>query len=89
MASSYRIKGTVLVEEATTNYLGVDNSVLDLGLVVTRASTKVESHASFTEPQKVSQPIIFICLFFCNVKHLSSLVKLSFTLTQTFSVDTE
>ena len=35
MASSYRIKGTVLVEEATTNYLGVDNSVLDLGLVVT------------------------------------------------------
>ena len=43
-------------------------AVLDLGLVFTaslgpRASTKVESHASFTESQKVSQLIIFLCLF--------------------------
>ena len=39
-------------------------AVLDLGLVFTvslgpRASTKVESHASFTESQKVSQLIFF------------------------------
>ena len=43
--------------------------VLDLGMVFTgslgpRASTKHESHASFTESQKVSQ-----WRFFCNVKH--------------------
>ena len=45
------------------------NSVLDLGLISIgslgpRASTKVESHVNFTEPQKVSQPN-----FFCNIKH--------------------
>ena len=49
--------------------------VLDLGLVFTaslgpRSSTKVETHASFTESHKVSQlTIFFICLVFCNVKH--------------------
>ena len=34
-----------------------------------RASTKVESYASFTESQKVSKLTFCICLFFCNVEH--------------------
>ena len=53
--------------------------MFDLGLVFTaslgpRASTKVESHASFTESQKVSQLRIFylFIFIFCNVQHLRS-----------------
>ena len=48
------------------------SSVLDLGLIFTasvgsRASTKVESHAIFTESQKVLQ--LTMIIFFCNVNH--------------------
>ena len=73
---------------SNTNYINqrlsiIHNyTVLDLGLVSTvslgpRASTKVESHASFTESQKVSQLtfLVFVYFFFAmlNAKNLSHL----------------
>ena len=56
----------------------IQSAVLDLGLISIaslgpRASTKVESHANFTESQKVSQPIFFFAIL--NTEKLAKTIN--------------